>query len=95
MHYHSSTLSPAGVPISTQWEPSGHQYPIQIAQFGLSHYSKQIVDGPPKSSNLLTGNDLDLDLWRYNGKVAPRSMFDRGRNTDVIEFQTSGIGSAV
>jgi heparosan-N-sulfate-glucuronate 5-epimerase len=29
-----------GVPISSQWKPSGHLYPIQIAQYGLSHYSK-------------------------------------------------------
>uniref|UniRef100_A0A9J8CZ41 heparosan-N-sulfate-glucuronate 5-epimerase n=1 Tax=Cyprinus carpio carpio TaxID=630221 RepID=A0A9J8CZ41_CYPCA len=27
-----------GVPISTQWSPEGHFYPIQIAQYGLSHY---------------------------------------------------------
>lgn len=29
-----------GVPISSQWNKSGHIYPIQVAQFGLSHWSK-------------------------------------------------------
>lgn len=32
-----------GVPISTQWGSQGHYYPIQIAQYGLSHYSKYLV----------------------------------------------------
>jgi heparosan-N-sulfate-glucuronate 5-epimerase len=31
-----------GVPISIQWGPQGYFYPIQIAQYGLSHYSKQL-----------------------------------------------------
>ena len=31
-----------GVPISTQWSRQGYFYPIQIAQFGLSHYSKEL-----------------------------------------------------
>lgn len=29
-----------GVPVSSQWNKDGHLYPIQIAQFGLSHFSK-------------------------------------------------------
>uniref|UniRef100_A0A8C2HWE0 heparosan-N-sulfate-glucuronate 5-epimerase n=1 Tax=Cyprinus carpio TaxID=7962 RepID=A0A8C2HWE0_CYPCA len=33
-----------GVPISTQWSPEGHFYPIQIAQYGLSHYSKNLTE---------------------------------------------------
>ncbi len=28
------------VPISSQWMPSGHIYPIQVSQYGLSHFSK-------------------------------------------------------
>ncbi|XP_057185938.1 glucuronic acid epimerase a [Triplophysa rosa] len=36
-----------GVPISTQWGPQGYFYPIQIAQYGLSHYSKNLTEKPP------------------------------------------------
>lgn len=36
-----------GVPISTQWSIQGYFYPIQIAQFGLSHFSKFLVEGEP------------------------------------------------
>ena len=28
------------VPVSSQWQSTGHFYPTQIAQFGLSHWSR-------------------------------------------------------
>jgi hypothetical protein len=31
-----------GVPVSSQWYKDGHIYPIQVAQFGLSHFSKWV-----------------------------------------------------
>ncbi|GAA57725.1 D-glucuronyl C5-epimerase, partial [Clonorchis sinensis] len=33
-------LADEGIPLSTQWSQRAYPYPIQIAQFGLSHYSK-------------------------------------------------------
>ncbi|KAK5915654.1 hypothetical protein CesoFtcFv8_001226 [Champsocephalus esox] len=36
-----------GVPLSTQWGPQGYFYAIQIAQYGLSHYSKNLTERPP------------------------------------------------
>lgn len=36
-----------GVPLSTQWNPNGYYYPTQIAQFGLSHYSKGLIEPEP------------------------------------------------
>ncbi|KAH3867688.1 D-glucuronyl C5-epimerase B-like [Dreissena polymorpha] len=78
-----------GVPMSTQWEPAGHYYPIQIAQFGLSHYSKQIFEGDPEVTTLLSGNDLDLDRWLVASKTTVHSLFDKMRLSDVIEFQSS------
>ena len=41
-----------GVPISAQWAQKGYYYPIQIAQYGLSHYSKYLSD----RSRTLSGN---------------------------------------
>ena len=32
-----------GVPVSSQWNKNGHLYPVQVAQFGLSHFSKLIA----------------------------------------------------
>lgn len=33
-----------GVPISTQWGSQGYFYPIQISQYALSHYSKNVKE---------------------------------------------------
>lgn len=32
-----------GVPISTQWSPEGYFYPVQIAQYGLAAYSRNVT----------------------------------------------------
>ncbi|KAF1761860.1 hypothetical protein GCK72_010119 [Caenorhabditis remanei] len=32
------------VPMSTQWDPTPYYYPIQIAQYGLQHYSRIKID---------------------------------------------------
>jgi len=52
-----------GVPVSTQWGPKGYFYPIQIAQFGLSHYSKNIVQKPPQ----ITQYGATLSNWKSLG----------------------------
>lgn len=36
-----------GVPMSTQWDPKGYFYPTQIAQYGLSHFSKHLIEPAP------------------------------------------------
>jgi heparosan-N-sulfate-glucuronate 5-epimerase len=46
-----------GVPISTQWDVNGYFYPIQIAQFGLSHFSKFLTEGEPKRIVLDDGDE--------------------------------------
>jgi len=32
------------VPMSSQWNSDGYYYPTQIAQYGLSHYSKYVAE---------------------------------------------------
>ena len=39
---------------------------------------------------MLQGTDDDLDTWSKDGKTFVRSMWDRSRLSDVIEFQSSG-----
>ncbi|NXN87798.1 GLCE epimerase, partial [Bombycilla garrulus] len=46
-----------GVPVSTQWGPQGYFYPIQIAQYGLSHYSKNLTEKAPHVEVYETGGD--------------------------------------
>lgn len=49
------------VPISTQWESQGYFYPTQIAQFGLSHYSKNLTDPEPRRKV--------SEIWLFNGQA--------------------------
>ena len=82
-------LSISGVPVSTQWEPNGHHYPIQIAQFALSHYSKYLRDGEPDRLVLMTGKEDDIEDWSQDGKTFLRSMWDKSRLSEVLEFRSS------
>ncbi|ODM97495.1 D-glucuronyl C5-epimerase [Orchesella cincta] len=52
-----------GVPISTQWSSQGYFYPIQIAQFGLSHFSKFLVEGEPHRLMIEDAEDIRAS-WR-------------------------------
>ena len=76
--------------MSTQWEPAGHYYPIQIAQFGLSHYSKAIRDGEPDTLDILRGDNSDLDDWTVEGKTTVKTIWDKSRNSQVVEYQSLG-----
>ena len=56
------------MPVSQQWDVAGYYYPIQIAQYGLSHYSKYIAErrlsetkppSPRPSTVVFTARDDD------------------------------------
>nr|CAG4651634.1 EOG090X0272 [Triops cancriformis] len=72
-----------GVPVSTQWDASGYFYPIQIAQFGLSHFSKNLTDAPPRLVILEDGFNYLAD-W----VSAEKSHFKRRKDGSyrVLEF---------
>jgi len=42
MHTHLPVYTE--VPMSSQWNSDGYYYPTQIAQYGLSHYSKYVAE---------------------------------------------------
>ena len=44
MHLHIPAELYTEVPMSSQWNSAGYYYPTQIAQYGLSHYSKYIAE---------------------------------------------------
>ena len=89
-------LSLAGVPISTQWGPQGYFYPIQIAQYGLSHYSKYLATKPPDRIVLEDAEDEQTNRWILpDDDTSVDNVQDPIRNTRVIEFNTKGNGSGL
>ena len=52
-----------GVPISTQWDKNGYYYSTQIAQYSLSHWSKNLLHSPKPPSMLEDGDQVEGD-WR-------------------------------
>ncbi|XP_005997124.1 D-glucuronyl C5-epimerase B [Latimeria chalumnae] len=79
-----------GVPVSTQWGPQGYFYPIQIAQYGLSHYSKNLTEKPPHIEVYETAEEKDRDSW-HNEWVVPKgcavtTAFDKSRSSNVKQF---------
>ena len=61
-----------GVPVSSQWSDHGYFYAIQIAQFGLSHYCKELLGSPPKftlfengENGIQVSGNLALNLGWY------------------------------
>ena len=55
-----------GVPITTQWNVDGYFYPIQIAQFGLAHYSKNLTEPEPRKK-VIEDADENQGEWIVPG----------------------------
>lgn len=79
-----------GVPISTQWGPQGHHYPIQIAQFGLSHYSKFLTEEDPDVTILEDGDDEDLRDWGLPSARTHIKVVSDPEVGRVVEFEAPG-----
>lgn len=81
----------SGVPVSTQWESQGYYYPTQIAQFGLSHYSKNLTEPEPRRTLL---EDAERDLLAHwvvpNGATLSR-VLDSHTGSHVVEFSSPGM----
>ncbi|XP_066998204.1 D-glucuronyl C5-epimerase [Anabrus simplex] len=85
-----------GVPVSTQWESQGYYYPTQVAQFGLSHYSKNLTEPEPRRKVLEDG-DKELAHWIVpKGTASLSRELDPEVNSYVAHFNspetvTSGV----
>lgn len=78
-----------GVPISTQWDSQGYFYPIQIAQFGLSHYSKNLTEPNPHVLLVDDGEGNKL-RWRVEDSTSStKIVYDSTRHTNVVEFRSA------
>ncbi|KAL3861263.1 hypothetical protein ACJMK2_007306 [Sinanodonta woodiana] len=75
-----------GVPLSTQWNQEGYYYPIQIAQYGLSHYSKYLSEGEPELTILTDGSKQYMADWSVPDHCEIRSVWDKSRGSYVLEL---------
>jgi len=77
--------------MSSQWNSDGYYYPTQIAQYGLSHYSKYIAErrrsgtGPSSSTPLTRVSAVDDDArssaidtnWRQSATIGTTGILRR------------------
>ncbi|XP_041770824.1 D-glucuronyl C5-epimerase B isoform X1 [Anopheles merus] len=78
-----------GVPISTQWESQGYFYATQIAQFGLSHYSKNLTEPEPRRKTVEDG-ERETATWIVPKGSSMNRTIDRARAGAgaVLSFST-------
>lgn len=83
-----------GVPISTQWQASGHFYPIQIAQFGLSHFSKNLSLERPRMVELDSGDYFNRRFVQYivpKNAILNRIITDDKPNDKVLLIDAKNL----
>ena len=81
-----------GVPLSNQWGQQGYFYPIQIAQYGLSHYSKYVKKSAKSGRQVVMedAEDGTSSRWSVTGDATVDNVFDADAHSRVIQFHTSG-----
>ncbi|CAD5115988.1 DgyrCDS4924 [Dimorphilus gyrociliatus] len=75
-----------GVPISTQWGSQGHYYPIQIAQYGLSHYSKYLASNEESRKSTFLENGKFSNLWNVHS-------CETNSNKEILSYKCDNSGS--
>lgn len=76
-----------GVPISTQWESQGYYYPTQIAQFALSHYSKNLTE-PEPHRKFIEDADKFKQHWNIPQGCVVTRVYNQDLNTYVMKYAT-------
>lgn len=76
-----------GVPISTQWESQGYFYATQIAQFGLSHYSKNLTEPEPRRK-IVEDGDKEMAEWKVPRNSTLSRSYVKDKDTMVVHFST-------
>ncbi|TWW67776.1 D-glucuronyl C5-epimerase B [Takifugu flavidus] len=88
-----------GVPLSTQWGPQGYFYAIQIAQYGLSHYSKNLTERPPHVEIYDTAEERDSRAithpWSVPKGCSLSRVHDKSRATSVRQFNAQESSEGV
>ncbi|GAB0091759.1 D-glucuronyl C5-epimerase [Sergentomyia squamirostris] len=76
-----------GVPVSTQWESQGYFYPTQIAQFGLSHYSKNLTEPEPRRK-IVEDAEKNYGEWLVPPGSIMQRHYDSKVASMVVQFVT-------
>lgn len=76
-----------GVPISTQWGSHGYFYATQIAQFGLSHYSKNLTDPEPRRKTV-EDSYKNMAKWTVPPESFLERTFDSNITSNILRFRT-------
>lgn len=88
-----------GIPISTQWSAEGYFYATQIAQFGLSHYSKNYTDQEPRKRILENADDEQSNTWSIPENTKFIRMYYPEKFSKCVNFSTipsiDGIASRI
>ena len=79
-----------GVPISTQWGAQGYFYPIQIAQYGLSHFSIFLNEDTPTQTQFVDGSEDVATVWTLGKDMSVEQTFEDTVRSRVTHFRTSG-----
>ena len=78
-----------GVPVTTQWDKNGYFYATQIAQYGLSHYSKFITKSNGKRTYTVDDGNRS-DVWITRAQSIVKTIFETSRKKNVTYFSTTG-----
>ena len=82
MEYFSFFSKLKGVPVTSQWSPKkGHIYSVQVAQFGLSHFSKWIRDKRKEPESISLNN--------------PHDWYSASKGSELIKNNDSGFEFAL
>jgi len=76
-----------GVPVSTQWQDSGYYYPVQIAQYGLSHFSKNLTETSPNVRILEDGYSVTAK-WQVPRGAFVRRTYNTTHKSHLVEFNS-------
>lgn len=79
-----------GVPVSSQWSSAGHLYPVQICQFGLSHYNKYLQNSQVFRVRLEDGT---LKQRHWIAMIVPRNRTIGRQSSSQIEMLTQLNGN--
>lgn len=75
-----------GVPVSKQWGNQGYYYPTQIAQFGLSHYSKNLTKSEP-NRKIVEDAERDIKSWIVPSGCSLSRLSEGGNY--ILKFNSS------
>ena len=78
-----------GVPVTTQWDKNGYFYATQIAQYGLSHYSKFVTKSDVKRTYIIDDGSRS-DVWITSSQSFVKTIFEASRKKNLTYFSTKG-----